>query len=206
MGLTNFHSASQLLARAGANQELQARIQEFNCAVYVNYTSFTQEDVDKYSWRLRYAHLDQWAAPKQDIAQPITVTSAPPPLTVPKLSIPPIFNPIRRTPKDDLASKLEYIFIIEGNRGGNQKLVVQHDHHNAGVTFFHEAFNGYSVVFSGAVSKNAFGAFLTDPGHRTQEVVFRKAESMDEFMEIADNAYRGRDERVAKPYEVLILC
>lgn len=203
MGLTNFHSAPQLLERAGRDHELQAQIKEFNCAVYVNYTSFTQAHIDQYSWRLQYAHLDQWAALKDDFAQPITVTGAPPRLSVPKLSISPILK-WRSASVDDYAPILDYIFIIEGNRGGNQKLVVQHDLHNAGATLFHEAFNGISVVFSGAVSKNSFGAFLTDPDYRRQKVAFKKAESVDEFMKMADVAYE--DKPGPKPYEVLILC
>ncbi|KAE8447876.1 hypothetical protein EG329_010105 [Mollisiaceae sp. DMI_Dod_QoI] len=200
MGLTNFHSAGQLLARAGTQQELQAIIQELHCPVYVNYTSFPQEALEQYSWRLRYSHLDQWASPVEDTFPPATLTKTPDPLKIPKLSIAPVFGPASTR---DLSSMLAYIFLIEGNRGANQKLVLQHDHHGAGVTVFHEAMNGFSVVFSGAVSKRALGVFLTEPKRRRGEIVFKKAESIKQFSEEAHREYRPEN---MEPYEVLILC
>lgn len=179
MGLTNFHTAAQLLERSGRKQELQAIIQEFKCPVYVNYTSFTKEAVEQYSWRLRYGHLDQWVMPSDGTPE-VTLTKTPDPLKVPKLCIAPIFPPnVRSSTEDDAFSNVDYIFLVEGNRGANQKLVVVHDIHDAGVLIFHEAMNGFSIVFSGAVPKAAFKALLTEPKNRYREISFKKVESIE---------------------------
>lgn len=169
----------QLLQRAGHKQELQAMIQDFRCPIYVNYTSFPQEVLEQYSWRLRYSHLDQWASPSDETLE-TTLTKTPDPVKVPKLCIAPIFRPslLLQSEATDPFSKIDYLFLIEGNRGANQKLVIAHDLHEAGVVIFHEAINGFSIVFSGAVPKSACRAFLTEPANRAWKIEFYKAENI----------------------------
>jgi hypothetical protein len=204
MGLTNFRHPSDLLARAGGSKhELQAMIQEFNCPVYINYTSFSQETIEQCSWRLEYCHLDQWAAPTEDGQQPVTNTKTPDPIKVPKLCISPCLKYAPFSSKEEISSKLDYIFLVEGNRGANLKLVVQHDLHDAGVNLFHEAMNGYSVIFSGAILKTAFRLFLTEPRQRLWKMRFQKVGSMEELLEKNSSEYVSDGPGVNV---VLILC
>jgi hypothetical protein len=187
MTLTNFHTAAQLLARAGSTQELQAMIQPFQYPVYVNYTSFPQETIDQYSWRLKNAHLDEWVCKTGDAFKPVIISSAPEPVRrVPKLCVSHAFKNLRHPSAiEDPSKDVDFIFLVEGNRGATGlKLVLQHDSHGAGVTFFHEAMTGYSVVFSGAVSKKAFQIFLVDPMERfLNPIAFKRVESVEELLE-----------------------
>jgi hypothetical protein len=187
MTLTNFHTAAQLLARAGSTQELQAMIQPFQYPLYVNYTSFPQETIDQYSWRLQNAHLDEWVCKTEDTFKPVIISSAPEPVRkVPILCVSHAFKNLRHPSTiEDPSQDVDYIFLVEGNRGATcLKLVLQHDSHGAGVTFFHEAMKGYSVVFSGVVSKKAFQIFLVDPMNRVlNSIAFKRVESIEELLE-----------------------
>jgi hypothetical protein len=190
MTLTNFHNAAQLLARAGSTQELQAMIQPFQSPLYVNYTSVPQETINQYSWRLQNAHLDQWVCKTEAPSKSFTISSAPEPVRkVPKLCVSHAFKNLPHPSTiEDPSKDVDFIFLVEGNRGATcLKLVLQHDSHGAGVTFFHEAMNGYSVVFSGVVSKKAFQTFLVDPMNRIlNSVAFKRVESVEELLEMPD--------------------
>lgn len=203
MGLTNFHSPSDMLARAsGSKYQCQAIIQEFGRPIYFSSNSFTQETIDQYSWRLKYGHLDQWASPTEEGVLPITITKTPDPLKIPKLCIAGSFKPYALA--NDLASRVDYILLVAGNRGANLKLVLHHDLHDAGVAIFHEGMNGYSVVFSGVVSKEVLGFFLNEPDKSGigGVVSFRKVDSIEQLLEGSrkyERTYMNPD------FEVLVL-
>lgn len=206
MGLTNFHSPTQLLARSTGTKhqhEVQAMIQEFGRPVYVNYTPFSQETIDQYSWRLEYCHLDQWASPAEDAQHPVTNTKTPDPVRIPRLCISPSLKPPPYSVKDDLAAKVDYIFLVEGNRGANLKLVLQRNHHDAGFALFNEAMNGYSVVFSAAIPKTHSKLFLIEPQHRVWDVIFKKVESMEELL---GGPFVNLDPNSREVVEVRVLC
>lgn len=204
MGLTNFHSAAQLFQRSAHKHELQAMIQDFGRPIYVNYASFTQEVLEQYSWRLGYSHLDQWASPSDGTPE-TTLTKTPDPVRIPKLCIAPIFRPnlVPGSEVTDPFSKIDYLFLVEGNRGANQKLVIAHDLHEAGVIIFHEAMNGFSIVFSGAVPKSAFRTFLKEPANRGWKIDFYKAENIEQ---VARTGEYNFDEPGVDRFDIPVFC
>jgi hypothetical protein len=198
-GPTNFHTAFQLLSRAGSTFELQAMIEHFHRPVYVSYTSIPQEVVDKYLWCLSCGHLDQWVSRSTDPLAPMPVhvnTTAPDPFRIaPKAIISPALagNPYSNE-RDDQVSQIDFVLIIEGLSGATQqKLVVAHARHDASATIFHEAINGYSVVFSGAVPKTVTRSVFIHGGVG-RNVMFRKVATLEELLGVYEQEpdYKGR--------------
>jgi hypothetical protein len=204
MTLTNFHHASQMLERAGGKRELQARIGDCGTLVYVNYTSFAQETLDRFSQRIRGGGIDQWAS-KQQKQYPLQLTRPSDPWPkIPHLCISPAFG----LPNSRLSSgtskkepELDFVFVVEGISGSvTQKLVLEYDIHNAGVRMFHEAMNGYSIVFSAAISKKVtYNLFFM--GSDNHSVTFEKVASVVELAKV-----EPRDFLKSHDWVVPVLC
>jgi hypothetical protein len=146
MSPTNVHSHHVLLSRAGNNGTFsdQATIQPFNKPVLIVSGSFSQDDVNLYSWCLKSPHIGSWLRGDSISSSAASVTSADDRLEFPQVRIGPglLQNPLA-------SDQTRYILVIQGRSGANRvKVMVTNTVEQAAAVMLHEALNGYSTVFS----------------------------------------------------------
>lgn len=148
------HRASQLIERAGDTFEEQAVIMSFEKQVYIVATDVLEEELKKYSVLLNCGYQDHWIVDGSNGAQ---VVEAPPPHTIPKVCVTRGLGNQRTVYRGDAEFKapLTYFVVIQGKDAAERsKVVAKHSVAAISAVMMHEAINGYSIVFSGAVLRD----------------------------------------------------
>ena len=115
--------------------------------VYAIYDSFTQEDLNEYSSLLSHAVQDCWLT--NDATSGFRVCDAGPRVSIPKICVGPAFKAPMFFEQHE---PLLYFMVVQGkNNAERSKLVLRYSLNAAASAIFHEALNGYSIAFSGAM-------------------------------------------------------
>ncbi|PVH71390.1 hypothetical protein DL98DRAFT_596984 [Cadophora sp. DSE1049] len=196
MGRNNVRGGEGLLLRAGNSMEIPSVIPEFNDMpiVIIGY-NFAQDDLDQHVSLIRYGHNGAWAQLLSSVPKTLGESPEQPKIaygpadqryTIPKIHISQGMNDFQRsrrylpqeTEQDNLKQPdLAYILVVQGSSGMfRSKLVLRTNLQMAGAEMFHEAVNGFSVVFTGAVLKTN----LKKRGDL--DYSFKKAGSLDELV------------------------
>ncbi|KAL8919741.1 MAG: hypothetical protein Q9208_006607 [Pyrenodesmia sp. 3 TL-2023] len=158
MSPTNIRKAPALLQHAGKTLDDQATIQPFNRPVYTVYISeFLQEDLNKYSKLFNHGIEGQWLSNSRNpTGGVLKVVDPSPPSTIPKISISWVLNPTSTsTQSPQLEYPLDFILVIQGNNAlERSKVIVARSAEHAATSMLHEAMNGFSVVFTGALLRS----------------------------------------------------
>ncbi|KAL8838914.1 MAG: hypothetical protein Q9170_001951 [Blastenia crenularia] len=163
MSPTNIHYASALLDRAGSKIDVQATIQPFGIGVYEIYTpAFSQEAIDKYAELLNHGVEGQWLSNASDPTRLFRVVDPSPPAGIPKVCISRALEDSSRSGRygksetsQQPTEPLHYLLIVQGkNASERSKVVVERSLHEVATSMLHEAMNGYSVVFTGALRRS----------------------------------------------------
>lgn len=154
MSSTNIRKASFLLERAGSTFDDQATIEPFGQKIYNVYIpSFTQEAVNSHTEHFHHGVEGQWLSNARDPTRQFRVVDASPPLQVPKVCISRALE--SKTWSAESEEPLHALFIVQGqNASERSKIVVARTLHEAATSILHEAINGYSVVFTGAMFRS----------------------------------------------------
>lgn len=148
MGQTNIHTPMQILTRAGQRGRFtdQATIKPFDKPVLISSGTFTQDDVDRYAWCLKSAHVGCWIV--QDSAGQIVTTSADEELNVPEIRVGPGLASSTAT---DARGETRFVLVVEGKSGACRvKVLVESSVEAAAAVMLREAINGYSTAFCAA--------------------------------------------------------
>ncbi|KAI4280405.1 MAG: hypothetical protein L6R38_004500 [Xanthoria sp. 2 TBL-2021] len=163
MSPTNIRKASSLLDRAGTSFDDQASIQPFGQPIYTVYVhDFPQETVDQYTKVFNYGIEGQWLSNANDPTEVFRVVDPSAPYNVPKVCIssvmkkpPPSFRNPTSDPSPQPKEPLDFLLVIQGkNANERSKIVVEHTLEDAATSMLHEAINGFSVVFTGALLRS----------------------------------------------------
>ena len=197
MGVTNIHSANQVVCRAGTQMTDQARIMPFNKHVFLNGRGFDQKEVDAFSEVLRTPHRNKWVEYNGvNIPKPVANDNG---LPVPTLYTSPGLAG-HRSGFGDLENESEgpvelaYVIIVQGASGALfSKLRIFYSHFAVAAGIMEEALQDWSVVFSAAMLKRDVKSL-----ERGGPLVFKKVESLDELVKSL------HDERSSD--EILLCC
>ena len=169
MSPTNIRHASDLLTRAGRPFDDQATIQPFGKQVYTIYTDTNpQEVLDKYASLFRHGVEGKWLSYGNNITKIIQVVQPSQPSSIPKVLIscalaldprPSDFKSQDQEPREPL----DFLLIIQsGAASERSKLVVARSRTEAATTMLHEAMNGFSTVFTGALFRSDMNLLFHD--------------------------------------------
>lgn len=119
--------------------------------VYLVYNIFTQTDLNAYVELLQFGVIENWLSNNFGRSG-LAPCEAGVPFHVPKLCISLVLAKPRL---DAIPEALVYIGIVEGrNNAERAKLILKFSLEALGASMFHEAMNGYSVVFSGVMLRS----------------------------------------------------
>jgi hypothetical protein len=122
-------------------------IMPFNKPVLVVSGSFSQDDIDRYTWCFKSPHIGSWIrrdVVSTSVASTGAITPADDRLDIPQVRVGPGIS--QKLPSGD---QTRYILVIQGRSGANKvKLMVGNTVEQAATTVMHEALNEYSTVFS----------------------------------------------------------
>ena len=171
MSPTNIHFASSLLNRAGSSFSDQATIQPFNRPVYTVYIpEFPPETVRKYAKLFNEGIEGKWLSYANDSTEILRVVDPSSPSNIPKVCISAVMSPNPRTsdPSQQPKEPLDFLLVIQGeNANERSKVVVEHTIEDAATSMLHEAMNGFSVVFTGALLRSDSSMLFTQ--HKTRQ-------------------------------------
>ena len=161
MSPTNIRHASDLLTRAGRSFDDQATIQPFGKQVYTIYTdTFPQEVLNQYASLFNHGVEGKWLSYQNDTTKLFKIVQPSPPMGIPKLMIScalaedPLPNH-SKAPNRQPKEPLDFLLIVQGSTGSDRsKLVVARGRTEAATTMLHEAMNGFSTVFTGALLRS----------------------------------------------------
>ncbi|KAI4191388.1 MAG: hypothetical protein LQ346_004764 [Caloplaca aetnensis] len=162
MSPINIRKGDALLQRAGTTFDDQAFIGPLQRPVYLVYVSaFLQEDVDKYAKLFDHGVEGQWLSHANDPTGLLRVVDAGPPCAVPKLTIssilenPPLAKKMKVYPFQEPRELMDLPLVVQGkDASGRSKVVVARSFEDAATSMLHEAINGFSVVFTGALLRS----------------------------------------------------
>lgn len=119
--------------------------------VYLVYDTFTQTDLNAYAELLQFGIIEHWLYDDLGTSQ-LALCEAGETFPVPKLCISLVLS---KPSLDVVPVDLVYIGIVEGrNNAERAKLVLKFSLNALGASMFHEALNGFSVVFSGVMLRS----------------------------------------------------
>ncbi|KAL8881884.1 MAG: hypothetical protein Q9192_007695 [Flavoplaca navasiana] len=160
MSPTNIRKARGLLDRAGSTFDDQATIEPFGRPVYNIYVNgFSQDTLDKYVKVFNHGIEGQWLSNANDPSRVFRIVDPSAPCNVPKMCISsamkkpssPYNNQMSDTSPEP-KEPLNYLLVVQGkNANERSKIIVEYSLEEAATSMLHEAINGFSVVFTGAL-------------------------------------------------------
>ena len=170
MSPTNIHKASSLLSRCGGTFDDQATIQPFGRPVYTIYVeAFPQEVVNKFAELFNHSVEGQWLSSANDPTRVFRTVDPSLPSAIPKLCM---SRALKEEPRQSygkqsentlqLKEPLDFLIVVQGkNASERSKIVVERSREDAATSMLHEAMNGYSVVFTGALLRSDMNRLLS---------------------------------------------
>ncbi|KAL8672161.1 MAG: hypothetical protein Q9168_003360 [Polycauliona sp. 1 TL-2023] len=173
MSPTNIRKAWPMLDRAGTSFDDQATIEPFGLPVYTVFVEeFPQETLDKYAKLLNHGIEGQWLSDALDPTKAFGAVDPSLPSKVPKLCISGVLKNrdaqsryIMSNPPPGMKEPLDFLLVVQGkNASERSKIVVEHKLEDAATSMLHEAINGYSVVFTGAILRSDSNKLFSQTG------------------------------------------
>ena len=175
MSPTNIHKAAQLLNHVGSTFDSQVTIMPSGRRAYTVYVAeFSQETVDKYTKLIIRGIEGQWLSWGNDPTRVFRVVEPSLPFDIPKVCISWVLKrhagsiydeeideeiDISQQPREPL----DYLLVFQGkNASERSKVVVARSLEDATTSILHEAINGYSVVFMGALLRSDMNELFSD--------------------------------------------
>jgi hypothetical protein len=151
---------------------------------YITTHPFADSDVQNISWLFTIGRLDGWT---DKLMSFYTVNTYQPPPFLERIDVPIVrLGAALRVLQEESLAKVKYVMGIQSrNSPASYKLIVSHSRNAAAVDIFYEILNGNSIVFVGAVLKDA--AIPVECPHGLPVVKFKRVESIKE----AENAGNG---------------
>ncbi len=171
MSPTKIRKAAELLGRAGSTFDDQVTIEPFGRSVYTVYVAqFPQEHVDRYTELINHGNEGQWLSWANDLTRAFKVVEPSLPFGIPKVCISWVLKGHARwtyNEKIDTSQQpkepLDSLLIVQGkNERERSKVVVARSLEDAATSILHEAINGYSVVFTGALLRSDLNKLFSD--------------------------------------------
>jgi hypothetical protein len=163
--------------------EVSRRRQE----LYVTTHPFSDTDVQNTSWLFTIGRLDGWT---DRLTSFYTVNTSlreyipPPYLERNDVPIARLGAALRVLQEESL-SKVKYVIGVQSKSSpASHKLLVSHPRKAAAVDIFYEVLNGNSIVFVGAVLKNA--VIPVEHPHKQPAIKFMRVESIKEAENVGD--------------------
>ena len=192
MSPTNIRHGSELVSRAGQSWDDLATIMPFGRKVYIDcLNNFPQEVINTYTKLLDKGIQGQWLSSGKDVTRTINVVEPSPPLEIPRVCMshalsqePRYPQPIKHESAPQPWEQLGYLLIVQGrNACERSKVVVEQRKNDAGKAMLHEAMNGFSVVFTGAMLRSDICALFDE--RRTWHPSFKKVPDIPSLVEFS---------------------
>lgn len=150
--LLKIGSAKALITNAGQDSEDQATIIPLDRPVYVECCSFSQDRLCKLTRLLNCGIRDRWVSDAGTSEGKYHTTSTPVHFRVPRVCVSPALDPkvLPEKQREPNYDHIDYILVVQ-DAVGSLKMVTEPSLSAAARTMLHEALNGFSIVFSGAL-------------------------------------------------------
>ncbi|KAL8913864.1 MAG: hypothetical protein Q9172_007205 [Xanthocarpia lactea] len=171
MSPTNIHKAAQLLNHVGSTFDSQVTIMPSGRRAYTVYVAeFSQETVDKYTKLINRGIEGQWLSWGNDPTRVFRVVEPSLPFDIPKVCISWVLKQLAGSTYDEeidtsqqTEEPLYCLLVVQGkNARERSKVVVARSLEDATTSILHEAINGYSVVFMGALLRSDMNELFSD--------------------------------------------